>query len=177
MRKLLTVSRAWFAVGLTLCAVLVLYAQEAQIVNRPLAVLQGNVTISRGAVVAGAAVNRDYRPVTTVTAIGARTYTTTELLSGYILRTGLLSSGSTDVLPTAADLIAAIPGVLTGSSFTVVVDMGSTPEAAVTINGASTGVTYGASCSTAIDTNDATTLLINITSATTYRVTCLDAKN
>ena len=166
-------------VGLAMLgSIVALYAQEAQQINRPLAVTQGNVSISRGAVVSGGAVNRDYRPVTTVTDVDAHTYTTAELLSGYILRVGTIASNNfTDVLPTAANLIAAIPGVLTGSSFTVWIDMGTTPYAAMTLNGASTGVTYGGSCATAVDTNDVTQLLINITSSTTYRVSCLNANN
>ena len=165
-------------VGFILASVVVgLWAQEAQMINRPVNVTVGNVSISQGRVISGGGVNRDYRPVTTVSDTAAHTYTTTELLSGYILRTGFTNGNKTDVLPTAANLIAAMPGVLTGSSFTVVIDMGATPAYAMTLNGASTGVTYGASCSTALDTNDLTQLLINITSSTTYRVSCLNANN
>lgn len=179
MRKLLTASRGVFAIGLTLVAVIALYAQEAQQINRPLAVTQGNVSISRGVAISGGGVARSYRPVTSVTDPAAHTYTTAELLSGYILRTAGTTGGTsrTDVLPTAADLIAALPGILTGGSFTVVIDMTSTPYFAMTLNGASTGVTYGGSCATAIDTNDVTQLLIDITSSTTYRVSCLNANN
>ena len=175
--KALRQNAAMLVIGLILGSAMIgLWAQEAQMINRPVNVTVGNLSISQGRVISGGGVNRDYRPATTVSDTDAHTYTTTELLSGYILRTGFTNGNKTDVLPTAANLIAAMPGVLAGSSFTVVIDM-VTPAYTMTLNGASTGVTYGASCSTAVDTNDTMELLINITSSTTYRVACMSDNN
>lgn len=52
----------------------------------------------------------------TVTTAGAVTYTAGQLLNGIILRDPN-GSGRTDVLPTAALLVAAIPGVTVGTTF------------------------------------------------------------
>jgi len=174
--KWYTRSRVWVPALLAFVLIATLHAQEAQMINRAVNITQGNLTVSRGYTYSGGALMRDYRPVNTVTDTAAHTFTATEILTGYILRTGL-TANRTDVLPTAANLIAAMPGAITGQTVMTVVDMGATPGAAATINGASTGVTYGTSCATAIDTSDATLLLINITSATTYRMTCLNANN
>ncbi len=163
----------WLTYGLVLAATIAtLYAQEAAQFNRGIVVTQGNLLVSRGYVLSGSTITRDFRTATAESTIGAATYTAAELLSGYILRTPSLAA--TDVMPTAANLAAAIPGVAAGQSFFTVLDMGATPNGAVTLNGASTGVTYGSGCSTAIGTSDVMLLLINFTSATAYRVACLN---
>ena len=172
MRSIFTRAR-WIAAGLLLGSIAVLYAQEAQQINRPLAVTQGNVTISRGGVVSGGAVNRDYRTNTTVTTGGAATYTAAEVLTGLITRTVGVGGNVTDVFPTAANLVAAMPGVAAGSSFWLVLDLGASPNGTVTPNGASTGVTYAEGCAKALSTGDTISVLINITSSTAYRVVCV----
>lgn len=162
----------WSLVGLVLAATVVtLWAQEPQQFNRGINVTQGNVTTSRGYIYSGGNVLRDFRTNTTITGI-SQTYTAATVLSGYITR-GNSNSNSTDVMPTAALLAAAIPNVQAGHSFFVMLDP-SSPGATITLNGASTGVTYGDGCATAISTGDAMLLLINFTSTTAYRVVCLN---
>jgi hypothetical protein len=147
--------------------VVTLWAQEPQQINRPLAVTQGNVTISRGVAISGAGLARDFRTSSAVSGL-SQTYTAAQILSGLVQRAHTVSAG-TDVLPTAADLAAAIPGVIAGTSFDFVVDT----NASVTINGASTGVTYATPCSTALATSKAMHVMIMFTSTTAYRAVCV----
>lgn len=172
MRRYWTRGRAALAAGLVLCAAAMLFAQEPQIFSRGINVIQGNVTVSRGSVFSGAGVIRDYRTASTVTG-GAATYTAAQVLTGIIAR-GSVGADVTDAMPTAANLAAAIPGVIPGLSFTTLVDMGATPSGTTTLNGASTGVTYANGCATAIGTGDEMLLLINFTSASAYTVYCLN---
>jgi hypothetical protein len=151
-----------------------LYAQEPQMFNRGVSVLQGNITASRGYVYSGGSPSRDYRTVSTESTAGAATYTAAQVLTGLIARTPGAGGNVTDVLPTAANLAAAIPGVAAGHSFWLVVDMGASPGGTVTLNGASTGVTYAGGCATAQGTLDAMPVLITFTSATAYRATCIN---
>ena len=175
MRKLIRFRRS-IAIGVLLAgAVAALYAQEAQQINRPLAVTQGNVSISRGVVVSGGGITRDYRTSSAVSTNGAATYTAAQVLSGLITRTNTGGfTAVTDVLPTAASLATAIPGVLAGGSIWLAVEMST--NGGVTLNGASTGVTYSSGCGVALDTNDGYAVLITFTSATAYRAVCLPAK-
>ena len=154
--------------------VVTLWAQEPQNFGRGINVLQGNVIVSTGYIYSGARLLRDFRTATAESTTAAATYTTAAVLSGYILRTTGVGGNVTDVLPTAANLITAMPGAVAGMSFFTIVDMGATPGGSVTLNGASTGVTYGSGCGTAIGTGDVMLLLVNITSATAYRVACLN---
>jgi hypothetical protein len=84
------------------------------------------------------AMRRLITPVTKTTA-GVVTYTATEFLGGLILRDPN-GAGRSDVTPTAALLVAAIPGAEAGSS--VELDIRNTADAAETITlTAGTGVT------------------------------------
>lgn len=166
--------RSWLLGGIVaLATVVTLYAQEAQVFNRGIAVLAGNVTVSQG-YVQSKLLLRDSRTETGITTTGAATYTAAQVLSGYLDRTTGVGGNVTDVLPTAANLVAAIPGVAANTTFFTVIDMGATPGGSVTLNGASTGVTYGTGCSTAVGTGDVMLLMINITSSTAYRAICLN---
>lgn len=85
----------------------------------------------------GAALGR--RTVSTVTTAGAATYTAAQLLGGLILRDPN-GAGRSDVSPTAALLVAAIPGVRVDDVFEFV--LVNTADAAETITfTAGTGVT------------------------------------
>lgn len=166
--------RIWTALfgALLLTTVVTLWAQEAQMINRPVNVTVGNLSISRGTVIAGGGVVRDFRAVTAVTTEAAVTYTAAQVLTGLIVRSADITA-RTDVLPTAADLVAGMPGVQAGSSFWLMFDRGAAAGATITLNGASTGVTYGGGCATALATADGMVVLITITSSTAYRATCV----
>ncbi len=165
----------WMCAGLVLAITMVtLWAQEPQMSNRGINITQGNLITSRGYVYSGGSPVRDFRTATADNTAAAATYTAAEVLSGLILRSPAGGANVTDVMPTAANLIAAMPGAVTGMSFTTFVDAGATPNAAITLNGASTGVTYGSGCGTAFGTSDVQLLLITVTSTTTYRVTCMN---
>ena len=165
----------WACAGLVLAVTIVtLWAQEPQMSNRGINITQGNLITSRGYVYSGASPVRDFRTATADNTAAAATYTAAEVLAGLILRSPAGGANVTDVMPTAANLIAAMPGAITGMSFVTYLDAGATPEAAITLNGASTGVTYANGCSTAIGTADVMPLLITITGTATYRVTCIN---
>lgn len=160
-----------FGLGLLAVTIVTLWAQEPQQFNRGISVTQGNIVDSRGYILSGQNVLRDFRTNTTING-SSTTYTAAQVLSGYITR-GAVVANATDVMPTAALLAAAIPNVAAGHSFWVMLDTVS-PGATVTLNGASTGVTYSDGCATAVSTSDATLLLINFTSTTAYRVVCMN---
>lgn len=161
----------WLLLGLFLAStVITLWAQEPQQFNRGINVVQGNVTTSRGYVLSSSPL-RDVRTNTSITG-GSATYTAAQILAGYITRSAV-NANATDIFPTAANLALAIPGVAAGHSFWLMIDT-SAPNATITLNGASTGVTYADGCGTAIGTNDAALVLINFTSATAYRVVCVN---
>lgn len=162
----------WVLAGLVLAVTVVtLWAQEPQQFNRGINVTQGNIVSSRGYIYSGGNVVRDFRTNTSISG-ASQTYTAAQVLSGYITRTVVVSN-STDVLPTAASLAAAIPNVAAGHSFWLMVD-NTSPGATITVNGASTGVTYSDGCATAVSTSDAMLILINFTSATAYRAVCVN---
>lgn len=140
--------------------------------NRGITAVRGNITAAAGYVYSGGGPVRDFRSVTAESTSGAATYTAAQVLSGLITRTP--NGNVTDVLPTAANLALAIPGVAAGQSFWLMVDMGASPGGTVTLNGASTGVTYAGGCATAISTLDAMPVLITFTSAAAYRATCVN---
>lgn len=56
-----------------------------------------------------------------VTATSGATLTVAQMLSGLIVRSGPSSAGFTDTTPTAAALVAALPGVSVGSAFRLVI--------------------------------------------------------
>ena len=155
-----------------------LWAQEAQQFQRGINVIRGNVTTSAGYVFSGGSVVRDFRTNTAINGAAA-TYTAAQVLGGLITRTPTPGGGNViDVMPTAANLIAAIPGVNIGHAFELIVDLDTSPGGTVTINGASTGVTYSGSCTVALTTPTTTSLgsmrmEILVTSLTAYRVICV----
>ena len=55
--------------------------------------------------------------VTSDTTDGAGTHTAAEMLGGWIIRSGMTVGAKTDVTDTAANIVAAIPGAVVGSSF------------------------------------------------------------
>lgn len=163
----------WLVASLVLAVTVVtLWAQEPQQFNRGISVTQGNIVNSRGYIYSGANVIRDFRTNTTISTEAAVTYTAAQVLTGLITRNADVTA-RTDVLPTAANLAAAIPNVAAGHSFWLMIDRGTAAGAAITVNGASTGVTYGGGCATALATADALLVLINFTSTTAYRAVCL----
>lgn len=168
--KTLFLKVRWLSMGAVVGLTLVtLWAQEAQQFNRGINVIQGNITTSRGYMLSASPV-RDVRTNTVITGT-SQTYTAAQVLAGYITRNSSVGA-STDVLPTAANLAAAIPGVVTGHSFFLVID----PQAGntITLNGASTGVTYAGGCATAMNTSQVMLVLINFTSTTAYRAACMN---
>jgi hypothetical protein len=66
----------------------------------------------------------------TVTTAGAVTYTPAQLKTGFILRDPN-GAGRSDLFPTAADLLAAVPGAVVGTTFRVTIR--NTADAAETI--------------------------------------------
>lgn len=82
-----------------------------------------------------------YETVTaTVNAVAAAvTYTAAELLSGLLLR-DTLSAARADLLPTAANLVAAINGCQVGTSFKVLIRNTSAGAGSITLT-ANTGAT------------------------------------
>lgn len=80
--------------------------------------------------------------VSTLTSAGAVTYTAAQLLGGLILRDPN-GGARTDVLPTSALLIAAIPGVAVGASFEF--DLRNTADASetITVSAGAGGTTSG----------------------------------
>lgn len=163
----------WLALGAVIAVtVATLYAQEAQMSNRGITAVRGNITTAAGYVYSGGGMVRDFRTVTTESTQAAVTYTAAQVLTGLISRAP--GQNVTDVLPTAANLAAAIPGVAAGHSFWLMVDLGTAPGGTVTLNGASTGVTYAGGCATAVSTLDAMPVLITFTSTTAYRATCVN---
>lgn len=165
----------WLALGAVIAVtVATLYAQEAQMSNRGFTAVRGNITSATGYVYSGAGPVRDFRTISAESTATAATYTAAQVLSGYITRTPGVGGNVTDVMPAAATLALAIPGVAAGHSFWLMVDMGASPGGTVTLNGASTGVTYSAGCATAVGTSDEMPVLITFTSATAYRATCVN---
>ena len=162
-----------FVLGASLMATMAtLWAQEAAVWERGLTMIRGNLYASAGYVYSGGGLVRDYRTNTSISTAGAATYTAAQVLSGLITRTVGVGGNVTDVLPTATVLAAGMAGEVTGTSFSFLLDMGATPNAAVTLNGASTGVTYSDGCTVALTTNGTMHVLIVWTSATAYRAVC-----
>lgn len=76
---------------------------------------QSNVT-RVGAIECREGLAIENRSVSTITTAGAATYTAAQLLGGLILRDPA-GAGRSDVLPDAADIIAALNNPTTGASF------------------------------------------------------------
>lgn len=149
-----------------------LWAQEPRMENRGITAVQGNIVSARGVVFSGGGLLRDFRTATAEATAGSTVYTTAEVLSGLITRTvtGIVVN---DSLPTAASLATAMPGVIAGTSMTTLIDMG-TSTGTMILNTASTGVTYGQGCGTALSSGDTLLVMITYTSTTAYRATCIN---
>lgn len=79
-----------------------------------------------------------FRSVATINASNGVTYSTGQILGGFIKRE--LSGNETDSLPTAADIVAAIPNARIGTSFACYVQNASSSNRTLYING-NTGTT------------------------------------
>jgi hypothetical protein len=84
---------------------------------------------------------RETRTAQSIATDGNVTYTAAQVTAGLIVRSGL-TAARTDAFPAAADLVAALGNPAVGDSFTVVVLNDSAAANNLTVNGASTGVTY-----------------------------------
>ena len=171
------------ALGVGLLGV-ILYAQEPARFERGLNIIRGNIIVSTGgirtgtdSILAGGTV-RDTRTVTTITDKAAATYTAAQVLTGIIV-SDTRGTDRTDVLPTAALLVAALPSDQrrAGASFLLAVESSAPAGGALALNGAATGVTYGSNCGTSIPTNEGMIVLLTVTTATSgseaVRATCI----
>lgn len=86
-------------------------------------------------------------PDTALSNAGANTLTTAQIIGGNIRRTG--GGAQTDTTPTAAQIVAAIPGCVVGSSFEMAIWNGS---GGVNTLGLGTGVTAAATVTTTLTT-------------------------
>jgi hypothetical protein len=80
--------------------------------------------------------------VSTLSPAAAHTYTTDEILGGLILR-DTNGAGRTDVLPTAALLVAAIQGAMVGTSFEFHIRNTADAAETLTISAGTGGTTSG----------------------------------
>ncbi len=104
---------------------------------------------------------------TTVADAAAVTYTAAQLKSGLILRDPN-GAGRADLFPTAADLLAAVPGAVVGTSF--IVTIRNTADAAETITmTTNTGLTLSGTMT--IAQNAQKDFLVNFTDVSTAAVT------
>lgn len=107
-----------------------------------------------------------FQAVTTKTTASAVTYTAAEVLGGVILRDPN-GAGRADLFPTAASLLAAMPGVQVGASFRVLVR--NTADAAETITmTTNTGLTLSGTMT--IAQNNSKEFLVVITSTSTATI-------
>ena len=105
----------------------------------------------------------DTRVSTTVSTDGNVTYTIAQMLGGIITRDGILAN-RVDAVDTAANIVAGIPGAVAGMSFEFVVN-NNDDASTITVNGASTGVTYEGAA-TALAAGDAWKFLVVLTNVT-----------
>jgi hypothetical protein len=89
--------------------------------------------------------------VDTEATVGAVTYTAANLLGGFINRDPN-GAGRTDILPTAALLVAAIPGVQVGSGFEFTIRNNADAAETITINAGTGGTLSAAGQSTTTST-------------------------
>lgn len=163
MRSLLLKAR-WLLLGVLAAATVAsVIAQEAQMLNRGLTINQGNLTTTRGSSVLTSGVFT-YRAIRRDFTDAAVTYSVAEVRRGVIWRDEI-TSNRTDVLPTAANLVAEMPAAVVGSSFFFIVNNDDSAQT-ITVNGASTGVTYSGSCATALAADESMTILIIFTTIT-----------
>jgi hypothetical protein len=100
--------------------------------------------------------------VSTLTTAGALTYTAAQLLGGVILRDPN-GAGRSDVFPTAALLVAAMPGAKVGTTFEVWLRNDADAAETITMT-AGTGVTISGTATAA--QNNAKKFLIRLTNVT-----------
>lgn len=100
--------------------------------------------------------------VTTDATAGARTYTATEFVGGVIVR-DCAGSSRTDVGPTAAALVAAIPGAVVGTSFTLRVSNSSDAAETITMSAGTGGTTVGVMTIAQSNYKDFVVVLTNVT--------------
>lgn len=89
--------------------------------------------------------------VTTDSTAGAITYTAAQLLGGLIIRDPN-GGGRTDILPTAALLVAAVPGVQVGSAFRFTIRNNADAAETITLNAGTGGTLSAAGQSTTTST-------------------------
>lgn len=77
---------------------------------------------------------------TSVSADSNQTYTAAGVIGGIITRTGI-TANRVDAMPTAAAIVAAIPGCQIGTTFDFILN-NNDDASTVTLNGASAGITY-----------------------------------
>jgi hypothetical protein len=100
--------------------------------------------------------------VSTITTAGAATLTTAQMLGGIILRDPA-GAGRTDTTPTAAQLVAAIPGVKNGTTFRLMYRNTADAAETITIAGG-TGVTISGTAT--IAQNNSKSFLVRIDEVT-----------
>jgi hypothetical protein len=89
--------------------------------------------------------------VATEATVGAVTYTVAQLLGGFINRDPN-GAGRTDILPTAALLVAAMPGVKIGSGFRFTIRNNADAAETITLNAGTGGTLSAAGQSTTTST-------------------------
>lgn len=100
--------------------------------------------------------------VSTITTAGAATYTAAQMLGGLILRDPN-GAGRSDVTPTAALLVAAIPGAIVGSSFHFTIRNDADAAETITVT-AGSGATLSGTMT--IDQNNIKSFLVVLTNVT-----------
>jgi len=136
---------------------------------RPVQCLTGNSVRWEVSAVAGHLIGvnggrvMDVTSSTSVSADSNQTYTAAGVIGGTITRTGI-TANRTDAMPTAAAIVAAIPGCVVGTTFEFVLNNNDDTNT-VTLNGANTGVTYEGTA-TALAVGDAWLFRVVVTSIT-----------
>ena len=105
----------------------------------------------------------DKKTSASVSADSNQVYTAAQVLGGIITRTGQ-TAGRTDAVDTAENIVTAIPGAYVGQSFFFVVNNNDASDT-VTVNGASTGITYEGTA-TALAVGDAWLFMALLTNVT-----------
>lgn len=109
-----------------------------------------------------------FATVTTDATAGAVTYTAAQLLGGFINRDPN-GAGRTDILPTAALLVAAIPAAIVGMGFEFTIRNNADASETITLNAGSGGTISGSGQSTTTATiaqNNSKRFLVVLTNVT-----------
>ena len=147
------------ALGVGLLGV-ILYAQEPARYNRGIELTQGNIRVARGQIIptTGNFLHVEQAGLTGASYDSNQTYSALSVRFGWIVR-DTLTANRTDALPTAANMIAEFPGAHAGTTHLFIVQNADSSET-LTINGASTGVTYTSSCDTALAATEARMIVL-----------------